>query len=131
MTGAALLVLALVTGGIPCPDCGQDGQPLRPGPNGRPLGPDGRPLRPGLIYHHACDGGKCFSCQRPLWGPSAPPFNYRLVFNYPWSQAPCYPAYAAAVPCLPYGRQPEEPVEAVPAPLPCPRKREQLPRRNQ
>jgi hypothetical protein len=104
MTGATLLAMALMAGGMPCRDCGPDGQPLRLGP----------------VYHHACDGGKCFSCQRPLFGgPSAPPFNYRLIFNYPWSQAPCYPAYAAAVPRPPRGSLPE-PVEAVPAPPPMP-----------
>jgi len=101
MTAATLLAMALATGGVPCRTCG----------------PDGQPSRPGLIYHHACDGGKCFSCRQPLYGsPSAPPFDYRLIFNYPWSQAPSCPPHAAMVRPAPY-RQPE-PIEAMPLPPP-------------
>lgn len=99
MTAATLLAMVLISGGIgdPC-GCGAD-----------------KPLRPrGIVGHGACDGGKCFSCQRPLFGPSAPPFDYRLIYNYPWSQKPCCPAHQ------PVPHSAEEIGEPVPMPLPEP-----------
>lgn len=101
MTAATLLAIALMSGGTsdPC-GCGAEGKPLRPR---------------GIVGRHACDGGKCFSCQRPLWGPSAPPFDYRLIYNYPWSQKPCCAAHHQPVP-----HAVEEIGEPVPAPLPEP-----------
>ncbi len=79
LTAAALLTIVLTTGALPCQSCG----------------PEGQPTRTALIYRRACDGGKCNGCFRPLYGgPSAPPFNFRLVFNYPWSQVPACPPSA-------------------------------------
>src|SRR6202043_1725499 len=64
MTAATLLALALMTGELPCRECSADE----------------RPFRPRFYYRNACDGGKCLSCRRPLFGgDGAPPFDYRLV----------------------------------------------------
>lgn len=96
MLAATFLAMALASGGMPCACCEQDG----------------RPPRQGVCFRHACDGGQCFSCRRPLYGPSAPPFDYRLIYNYPWSQQPCYPPR-----CPPVAADPadSEPIPAPPA----------------
>ena len=36
-----------------------------------------------------CAGGTCLSCQEPFFGSA--PYNYRVQFDYPWSQQPVYP----------------------------------------
>ena len=36
-----------------------------------------------------CAGGVCLSCQQPYFGSA--PYNYRVQFDYPWSQQPAYP----------------------------------------
>lgn len=42
-----------------------------------------------------CAGGTCLSCQAPFFGSA--PYNYRVQFDYPWSQRPSYP-FLHAVP---------------------------------
>jgi hypothetical protein len=89
MTAATFILLSLTVGGLPC----------------RADEPPG--VHPGLYYRRACDGGKCASCPRPLYGgPCGPPFDYRLVFNYPWTQTPGYPLPPHLYP-IPAGTVPE------------------------
>ena len=38
-----------------------------------------------------CAGGNCLSCQQPYLGSA--PYNYRVQFDYPWSQEPAYPLH--------------------------------------
>jgi hypothetical protein len=35
-----------------------------------------------------CAGEKCLACQSPYFGSA--PYNYRVQFDYPWSQQPAY-----------------------------------------
>lgn len=55
-----------------------------------------------------CAGGTCLSCKSPYFGSA--PYNYRVQFDYPWSQRPVYPFLPAA----PYIDEPGEEIPIGP-----------------
>jgi len=43
-----------------------------------------------------CAGDNCLSCQQPYFGSA--PYNYRVQFDYPWSQEPVFPLHQHMLP---------------------------------
>jgi len=106
MYAAVMTVLLAVS--AQCPACqGQAGAAVGPTDNYR------QASRP-LVYQNRLwcrPGQQCLSCTQPI-APGYGTYNYRTLFNYPWSMGPemgaGYAGYAYGIP------QPEElpPVEA-------------------
>lgn len=70
--------------------------------------PPGQPMPASGYYwtccRNACGGGTCCNCNRFTGGVCG--YNYRVQFDYPWSQQPAYP---------PLAMTPHQPMEEVPA----------------
>lgn len=95
MYAAVMTVLLAV--GASCPACqGQTGAAVAPNGNYR------QAVRP-LVYQHRLwcrPGQQCLSCTQPI-APGYGTYNYRTLFNYPWSMGPelvGYPGYGYPIP---------------------------------
>jgi hypothetical protein len=81
---AMLVILALGAAGDDC-----ESPPPKQPPSAKYCYQWSAPTRCFCKACAGCGGNLCLSCSQPYFGSQ--PYNYRIQFDYPWSQRPAYP----------------------------------------